>query len=100
MGSWKKPRTHNGVIQSWYYQADEPWHTSGDGRSFMSLHVPSIRYNEDFYILRIDRGEIEGHIEIHANSHEEAKTEAIEAAREYVRALSLEAALIWKELKQ
>jgi hypothetical protein len=92
MGHWKEPHTFKGVIQSWYYQA-------GDGRSLMSLHVPSVRDNQDFYVVLITRGEIEGYIELHASSHEEAKIKAPEAAQAYLQALSLEAALAWMELR-
>lgn len=89
--SWEKPFKINGDIRSWAFKSEEPWHESGDGHTFMSLHVPNIRRaDEDYYVLLIHRHEVQGRIEFHAPDHETAKREAVKLARQYLARLQVE----------
>ena len=98
--SWSEPFVLHGEPQSWTFRTQDPWHTSGDGHTFMGLYVPNVRRaSETYYVLLIERDKVQGRIEFHADDHETAKMQAIELARQYLLDLQVETQQILTDIQ-
>ena len=86
---------------SFTFGSIRPWNTCGDHHTFMSLYPPNPRRErEDYYVLLLDRDRIRARIELHADSHEEAKVKAMEEAKAFLRAAREECDVITSDLEE